>query len=67
MNSEAIWDQLCAKNPALRNDEAIVEFKARNLKKLLAQVWEQGRKSSPEMERGDLFSDMFGQIFGSKH
>jgi len=51
MTYSEVWECLCTKNNKLKNDESDVVFKAKNLKKLLRQVYDQGKdagKSFPE-------------------
>ena len=75
MTFDDIWNALVAKSGKLTNDEVEVTFKAGNLKKLLRQVYDQGRKqeagvqktmrdlmgkASPKNPMGDLFNDFFG-------
>jgi hypothetical protein len=43
---EQIWQQLCKKDTRLNQPETVVDFKSENLKKLLAQVYEQGQRSA---------------------
>jgi hypothetical protein len=66
---DAIWLQLCDKSIHLTNDEAVVEFRSKNLKILLRQVYEQGRRSvpvsTPVHDPGNWFDDIFGS-FGRK-
>ncbi len=46
LSLEQIWQQLCKKDSRLDQPETVVDFKAENLKKLLAQVYEQGQRSA---------------------
>jgi hypothetical protein len=46
LSLEQIWQQLCKKDSRLAQPETVVDFKSENLKKLLAQVYEQGQKST---------------------
>jgi len=63
MTFDAIWQQLCRKNPKLENDSAKVEFDAGNFKRLLRQVYEQGERSAPKPpEPKNPFSDIFGGL-----
>lgn len=66
MNFETIWLQLCHKNNLLLRDETVVEFKSRNLKILLRQVFEQGQKSVPIPEKKNDLTDMINSLFGAK-
>ncbi len=71
MTFDELWKQIEKKQPDLKNDEAIVEFKARHLRLLLSQVYEQGKSSvipkQPEPTSvSNPFSDMFGGMFGGR-
>jgi hypothetical protein len=58
MTLSQIWEQLCKKDGRLHDEEAKVEFTSANLKKLLEQVYEQGRLTNGGSSRGvadDLF------------
>ena len=44
MTFQEAWDQLTRKQPKLLDPDAVVTFKADNLKTLLRQFHEQGRK-----------------------
>lgn len=48
LNVQQIWEQLVSKNPKLADDEATTEFKAKHLRSLLRQVWEQGEMAGKE-------------------
>ena len=78
MTFDDIWNALVAKNGKLTNDEVEVTFKAGNLKKLLQQVYSQGRKQEAGVQKTmreilrkktnmggnpmDMFNDLFGGI-----
>lgn len=62
MTFREIWQQLVRKDSRLLDGDTKVEFTSSNLKKLLAQVHEQGQKSAPKSD-GTLD---FGSIFGGK-
>ena len=69
MTFDQIWKQLRQKNPELGLDNAVVEFKAVNLRRLLKQVYEQGEASVPRQATADrdvmgAFNDIFGKTFG---
>lgn len=78
MTFDSIWLQLCEKNNLLIVEESIVEFRSKNLKTLLIQVYEQGKKvgesaklpksqtDSVNKNYNGLYNDFFGSIFGNK-
>jgi hypothetical protein len=60
MTFKQIWDQLLRKSPKLSNDQAEVTFKSDNLKALLKQVYDQGKKSAGEKKPvRDPFEGLF--------
>jgi len=62
MTFESVWGALLAKNSKLDDPEAVVEFKAGNLKKLLLQVWEHGAKDARETyEAAQKIKDLCGK------
>lgn len=69
MTFDAIWEQLCRKNPSLSKGDSTVEFKSDNLKILLRQVYDQGVKSVPKADPAknsfDSIFDDFGDVFKS--
>lgn len=48
MTFDSIWLQLCEKNNLLIVEESVVEFRSKNLKALLLQVYQQGQKNIPK-------------------
>jgi hypothetical protein len=60
MSFESIWATLCARRPRLHSPDAKVEFKAKNLKDLLRQVYERGQQD------GDNGESLFNSLFGGK-
>lgn len=74
MKFDEIWQQLERKNADLKNDEAEVVFKAKNLRHLLRQVYDQGEKEAKpptreEFKRAEREAtrsafDQFGSMFG---
>lgn len=65
MKFDQIWQQLLNKDSRLSDDNAVVEFKAGNLKRLLRQVHEQGAKTveaskpAPSVDPFGGFADIF--------
>jgi len=61
MTFDQIWNQLIQKQPRIADGDSVVEFTSVNLRKLLKQVYEQGRKSA-ESKPDPLgpFRDAFG-------
>lgn len=75
MTFDDLWKALLAKNGKLANDEAEVVLKAGNLKKLLEQVYDQGKKAGKDLQKAvDRFMDkggkdpmdLFTSFFGKK-
>ena len=64
MTFDTIWLRLCEKSHLLVDGESIVEFRSKNLKILLKQVFEQGQKSIPKSDplpttSNDWLNDLF--------
>jgi hypothetical protein len=61
MGFDDIWKQLLAKKPALADDEAVCEFKAASLRRLLRQVYDQGYERGKEQMGtiNGLFDNLF--------
>ncbi len=62
MTFQEAWDQLTRKQSKLLDPDAVVTFKAGNLKTLLRQFYEQGGKSAPKAKLDPLakYKDMLG-------
>jgi hypothetical protein len=50
MTFDEIWDQLKKKQPLLGKDDSTVEFRPRNLKLLLRQIYDQGKASGTKTD-----------------
>ncbi len=50
MTFSTLWQSLCRKRPALTDDSAVVEITAANLRKLLEQAYDIGKKNAKEAE-----------------
>lgn len=59
MTFQGIWDQLVAKDARLKEDDAAVEFRAANLKRLLRQVYDQGVKQGKKPGPFDKVLEQF--------
>lgn len=70
MTFNQIWDQLCSKKPSLKRADSTLEFKPENLKALLRQVYEQGRKSAEYAGKSDYglkdTDGPFGDLFKNR-
>ena len=58
---EDIWEQLRRKRPTLDDPGSVVEISSGSMKKLLRQVYDQGRKSAPKNGDTSIFGDFFGE------
>ena len=73
LSATQIWEQLIAKDARLKDDEATIEFKAKNLRALLRQVHGQGEAIGREAaevnsacrDQSTPFSD-FSDLFGGR-
>ncbi len=66
MTFPEIWSRLKRKRPSLEDDDAIVEFTAANLWKLLRQVYEQGQDATAKRPESSPSLDMFSEMFGGR-
>lgn len=71
MKFSDVWNQLCRKEPRLNEPETKTEFTSSNLRRLLEQVYEQGRKEGKKTQefKNQLLGntkpkDPFGGLFG---
>ncbi len=64
MTFDQIWDQLTHKDPRLNQDEAEVVFQAKNLRRLLRQVHEQGVKQGYKAASPTSFGEELNRMFG---
>ncbi len=64
MTFSQIWDQLKRKQPKLENSEATMEITAGNLRKLLRQVYDQGRNSVARLSQQRSVERRFADLFG---
>lgn len=68
MTFDSIWLRLCEKSHLLVDGESIVEFRSKNLKILLRQVYEQGQNSIPKKSdpvpstNNDWLDSIFGNL-----
>lgn len=62
LTMDQIWSQLCAKDPKLLQDDHEVTFISTNLKRLLQQIYDQGRVSAGNTNKS-LMEDVFGKGF----
>ena len=68
MTFDEIWKQLCKKRPGLSDPLNDISIDSENLKKLLMQVYQQGRNKGRESGQTSLlgpdynFEDIFGGL-----
>lgn len=62
MTFNDIWNQLVRKQPKLTDSDTVVEFKTANFKRLLEQVYEQGKKAGEGGQPHKPYSDLFKQL-----
>ena len=61
MTFDSLWQQLVNKTPRLTDDNAVVEIKAIQLKRLLRQAYDAGAKHDPPANTStpDFLSQLF--------
>ena len=64
MTFDEIWRQLERKRPKIAADDAVVEFRAANLRALLQRVYSEGRKSASGGSVGDAINGLFAGFGG---
>lgn len=64
MTFDAFWRQLVAKTPRIDNEDAVVELKAIQLKRLLRQAHDMGaRDAAPQDKQEPLGYDFLDRLF----
>lgn len=62
MNFDSFWLRLVEKRPELLDPDSTATLKSHQLKRLLSQAYESGRKNAPGQPAG--VSSLFKLIFG---
>jgi hypothetical protein len=65
MNADEMWSQLCERHPEFKNDDYVLAQKARGLRRLIEQAYENGREDGrKETQNGNqLYNQLFGKGF----
>ncbi len=78
MTKDEIWNALLERHPDFKDEEFVVKLRARGLRRLIDQAWDEGHSKGVEngkalesmhrdaAPKSDPFQDLFGPFFGER-